>query len=78
MSLPFGKRLIIIDPLSQYKDHLFVLIVGISYSVLAPLITPFLVLYFGFGYIAWMHQILCVYIPVYSTGGRMWPIVFNR
>lgn len=61
-----------------YKDHLFVLIVGISYSVLAPLITPFLVLYFGFGYIAWMHQILCVYIPVYSTGGRMWPIVFNR
>lgn len=61
-----------------YKDHLFILIVGISYSVLAPLITPFVVLYFGFGYIAWMHQVLCVYIPVYSTGGRMWPIVFNR
>lgn len=61
-----------------YTDHLFVLILGMSYSVLAPLITPFVAIYFGFGYIAWMHQMLCVYIPVYSCGGRMWPIVFNR
>lgn len=61
-----------------YTDHLFVLILGMSYSVLAPLITPFVAFYFGFAYIVWMHQIMCVYIPVYSCGGLMWPKVFNR
>ncbi|XP_073253634.1 uncharacterized protein [Porites lutea] len=61
-----------------YTDHLLVLVVGLSYSALAPLITPFVALYFGLGYIVWMHQILCVYIPVYSCGGLMWPKLFNR
>ena len=52
--------------------------VGLSYSALAPIITPFVALYFGFGYIVWMHQTLSVYIPNYSCGGMMWPRVFNR
>lgn len=63
---------------SLFTDHLFVLIVGMSYSVIAPIITPFVVFYFGFGYVVWMYQIMCVYIPVYSCGGLMWPKVFNR
>lgn len=62
----------------QFTDHLFVLIVGMSYSVIAPIITPFVLFYFGFGYVVWMYQIMCVYIPVYSCGGLMWPKVFNR
>ncbi|XP_022787942.1 CSC1-like protein ERD4 [Stylophora pistillata] len=61
-----------------FANHLFILIVGLSYSTLAPIITPFVALYFGFGYIVWMHQTLSVYIPVYSCGGMMWPRVFNR
>lgn len=61
-----------------FANHLFILIVGLSYSALAPIITPFVALYFGFGYIVWMHQTLSVYIPVYSCGGMMWPRVFNR
>lgn len=63
---------------SVYTDHMFVLVVGLSYSIIAPIISPFVVFYFFFGYIVWMHQIMCVYIPVYSCGGLMWPKVFNR
>lgn len=61
-----------------FANHLFILIVGLSYSALAPIITPFVALYFGFGYIVWMHQTLSIYIPVYTCGGMMWPRVFNR
>jgi len=61
-----------------FANHLFILIVGLSYSALAPIITPFVALYFGFGYVVWMHQTLSIYIPVYSCGGMMWPRVFNR
>ncbi|KAK2563346.1 CSC1-like protein ERD4 [Acropora cervicornis] len=61
-----------------FANHLFILIVGLSYSALAPIITPFVALYFGFGYVVWMHQTLSVYIPVYTCGGMMWPRVFNR
>ena len=62
----------------QFANHLFILIVGLSYSALAPIITPFVVLYFGFGYIVWMHQTLSIYMPLYNCGGMMWPRVFNR
>ena len=62
----------------QFANHLFILMVGLSYSALAPIITPFVALYFGFGYIVWMHQTLSIYIPNYSCGGMMWPRVFNR
>lgn len=61
-----------------FANHLFILMVGLSYSALAPIITPFVALYFGFGYIVWMHQTLSIYIPNYSCGGMMWPRVFNR
>ena len=62
----------------QFANHLFILIVGLSYSALAPIITPFVAMYFGFGYVVWMHQTLSIYMPVYTNGGMMWPRVFNR
>ncbi|KAJ7371194.1 Transmembrane protein 63C [Desmophyllum pertusum] len=61
-----------------FANHLFILMVGLSYSALAPIITPFVAMYFGFGYIVWMHQTLSIYMPAYSNGGMMWPRVFNR
>jgi len=62
----------------QFANHLFILMVGLSYSALAPIITPFVAMYFGFGYVVWMHQTLNIYMPVYTCGGMMWPRVFNR
>ncbi|XP_032233382.2 CSC1-like protein ERD4 [Nematostella vectensis] len=62
----------------MYSDHLLMFMVGLSYSVLAPLISPFVVMYFGFGCVVWTYQVLCVYIPTHSTGGKLWPVIFNR
>lgn len=63
---------------TQYAEMLLVFIILISYSVLAPLVIPFAVMYFGFGYVTWLNQLLFVYVPKWEGDGEMWPIIFHR
>ncbi|KAL3616858.1 CSC1-like protein erd4 [Castilleja foliolosa] len=58
-------------------DMLIVTLV-LCYSVIAPLIIPFGVLYFGLGWLVLRNQALKVYVPKYETYGRMWPHIFIR
>lgn len=51
---------------------LFVL-VGIVYSVIAPLLLPFLVVYFLLGYVVFINQMQDVYETTYETCGQYWP-----
>ncbi|CAA6669908.1 unnamed protein product [Spirodela intermedia] len=59
------------------NDMLIVTIV-LCYSVIAPLIIPFGVLYFGLGWLVFRNQALKVYIPEYESYGRMWPHIHTR
>ncbi|THU72280.1 hypothetical protein C4D60_Mb04t10430 [Musa balbisiana] len=52
-------------------------LIGFTCSILAPLIVPFLLVYFFLGYLVYRNQILNVYSSYYESGGRMWPIVHN-
>ncbi|XP_078177974.1 hyperosmolality-gated Ca2+ permeable channel 2.3-like isoform X2 [Carex rostrata] len=52
-------------------------LLGLTYFILAPLILPFILVYFGLGYIIYRNQLLNIYSPKYDTGGRFWPIVHN-
>ncbi|XP_042416926.1 CSC1-like protein RXW8 isoform X1 [Zingiber officinale] len=52
-------------------------LLGFTCAILAPLILPFLLVYFLLGYVVYRNQIMNVYITRYETGGRMWPIVHN-
>ncbi|KAK9277746.1 hypothetical protein L1049_007293 [Liquidambar formosana] len=56
---------------------LFFGLLGITYFFLAPLILPFLLVYFCLGYIIFRNQFLNVYAPRYETGGKFWPIAHN-
>ncbi|KAF7842909.1 CSC1-like protein ERD4 [Senna tora] len=58
-------------------DMLIVTIV-FCYSVIAPLIIPFGVIYFGLGWLILRNQALKVYVPSYESYGRMWPHMNNR
>ncbi|KAL6546343.1 CSC1-like protein erd4 [Orobanche minor] len=58
-------------------DMLIVTIV-LCYSVIAPMIIPFGVLYFGLGWLVLRNQVLKVYVPSYESYGRMWPHIFIR
>uniref|UniRef100_A0A1D1Z0N5 Putative membrane protein YLR241W n=1 Tax=Anthurium amnicola TaxID=1678845 RepID=A0A1D1Z0N5_9ARAE len=52
-------------------------LLGFTCSILAPLILPFLLVYFFLGFVVYRNQILNVYGSKYETGGQMWPIVHN-
>ncbi|XP_057509044.1 CSC1-like protein At1g69450 isoform X2 [Actinidia eriantha] len=56
---------------------LFFGLLGITYFFLAPLILPFLLIYFCVGYIIYRNQFINVYAPKYETAGKFWPIVHN-
>ncbi|GAB2280239.1 hypothetical protein Dimus_014882 [Dionaea muscipula] len=54
---------------------LFFGLLGITYFFLAPLILPFLLVYFCLAYIIFRNQFLNVYEPKFETAGKFWPIV---
>ncbi|KAG6509247.1 hypothetical protein ZIOFF_034638 [Zingiber officinale] len=58
-------------------DILIVTIV-LCYSVIAPIIIPFGVMYFGLGWLIARNQALKVYVPRYESYGRMWPHIHLR
>ncbi|XP_021297717.1 CSC1-like protein HYP1 isoform X2 [Herrania umbratica] len=62
---------------SEIPRVLFFEILGVTYFFLAPLILPFLLVYYCLGYIIYRNQFLNVYAPKYETGGKFWPIVHN-
>ncbi|GMY38008.1 CSC1-like protein ERD4 [Fagus crenata] len=58
-------------------DMLIVTIV-LCYSVIAPIIIPFGVVYFGLGWLILRNQALKVHVPAYESYGRMWPHMHTR
>lgn len=52
-------------------------LLGFTCAILAPLILPFLLVYFFLGYLVYRNQILNVYISKYESGGQFWPVVHN-
>eukprot|EP00794_Sanderia_malayensis_P007040 gene7040-7829_t len=58
-----------------FANDLLILLIGISYSVLSPIIMPAVFIYFLFTYVVWVYQLLHVYIPDHDLGGKLWPDV---
>ncbi|KAK9698339.1 hypothetical protein RND81_08G097000 [Saponaria officinalis] len=52
-------------------------LLGITYFFLAPLILPFILVYFCMGYLIFRNQLLNVYAPKFEMSGKYWPIVHN-
>ncbi|KAK7377014.1 hypothetical protein VNO80_02434 [Phaseolus coccineus] len=50
---------------------------GFTCSILAPLMLPFLLIYFFLAYLVYRNQIINVYITKYDGGGQYWPIAHN-
>ncbi|KAG6434712.1 hypothetical protein SASPL_106353 [Salvia splendens] len=52
-------------------------LLGITCSTLAPLILPFVLVYFMLAFLVYRNQILNVYVTDYDSGGQYWPIIHN-
>ncbi|KAM5587574.1 hypothetical protein ABKV19_006156 [Rosa sericea] len=58
---------------TRVPGDLLIVTIVLCYSVIAPLIIPFGVLYFGIGWLVLRNQALKVYCPAYESYGRFWP-----
>ncbi|KAL9269236.1 CSC1-like protein [Drosera capensis] len=63
---------------TRVPGDLLVLTIVICYSVIAPLIIPFGVAYFGLGWLVLRNQALKIFVPSYESYGRMWPHLYKR
>ncbi|XP_034703728.1 CSC1-like protein At3g54510 isoform X2 [Vitis riparia] len=53
------------------------ILIGMVYAVVAPLLLPFLIGYFFFGYAVYINQIQDVYETVYESCGQYWPYIHH-
>ncbi|XP_052195488.1 CSC1-like protein HYP1 [Diospyros lotus] len=60
---------------SEIPKILFFGLLGVTYFFLAPLILPFVLVFYCLGYIVYRNQLVDVYEPIFETGGKFWPIV---
>ncbi|KAH7388064.1 hypothetical protein KP509_16G055700 [Ceratopteris richardii] len=56
----------------------FYFLVGLVYSVIAPVLIPFIVVFFAFAYLVYRHQIINVYVQEYESAGAFWPHLHGR
>jgi len=53
-------------------------LIALAYSVIAPIILPFALVFFMLSWLTWRYQVLYVFVRKYESGGTMWPFFFNR
>jgi len=61
----------------NYVDSAFALLLGISFSVISPLVTVLSFLTFLVSVPLWRRQLILVHRPRFDTGGRRWPLLSN-
>ncbi|MCO5614229.1 hypothetical protein L7F22_068509 [Adiantum nelumboides] len=74
----YGPRVESLKYFRALPNVLLFVFIGFIYTLLAPLLLPFLMVYLIMGYIVFRNQIMNVYEPAYETGGQYWPHVHNR
>jgi hypothetical protein len=69
------------QPLGRYGREpglvLLILLIGVAFSVVAPLMTPFALAYMATSWVVWRYQIIYVCVRCYESGGRMWTLYFK-
>ncbi|ESW34393.1 hypothetical protein PHAVU_001G148800 [Phaseolus vulgaris] len=53
-------------------------VLGQVYAPVTPFLLPFIVIFFGFAYLIFRHQIINVYNQQYESGAAFWPDVHGR
>ncbi|KAL2473469.1 Calcium permeable stress-gated cation channel 1 [Forsythia ovata] len=53
-------------------------LLGLVYAVVTPVLLPFILVFFGFAYVVFRHQIINVYNQEYESAAAFWPDVHGR
>ncbi|KAF7729143.1 hypothetical protein EC973_004911 [Apophysomyces ossiformis] len=61
-----------------YNILIFFFTIGLVYSVIAPLVLPFTLLYFLLATMVFRYLLMYVFITSVETGGQIWRVLINR
>ncbi|KAH8975733.1 hypothetical protein BDL97_01G174200 [Sphagnum fallax] len=53
-------------------------LLGVVYAIISPLILPFIVIFFAFGYVVYRNQVINVYEPLYESAASFWPLIHRN
>ncbi|GJN20234.1 hypothetical protein PR202_gb07586 [Eleusine coracana subsp. coracana] len=53
-------------------------LLGLVYAVVTPILLPFVIIFFGFAFLVYRHQIINVYNQEYESAAAFWPQVHSR
>uniref|UniRef100_A0ACD5UXB4 Uncharacterized protein n=1 Tax=Avena sativa TaxID=4498 RepID=A0ACD5UXB4_AVESA len=53
-------------------------LLGLVYAAVAPILLPFIIVFFSLAYLVYRHQIINVYTQQYESGAQFWPDVHRR
>lgn len=62
----------------DYPNQLLIFMVGCAFAPLAPILVPFIVIYFGMALIVYRYRLVYNIPKCYDGGGSLFPLVFNR
>ena len=65
------------DFASYYNYALFYVTIAMSYATIAPLVSPFALLYFTISYGVHKYDMMYVYFNRTETGGSMWRVCIS-
>ena len=66
------------DYASYYNYALFYVTIAMSYATIAPLVSPFALLYFTISYGVHKYDMMYVYFTRNETGGSMWRVYISN
>lgn len=58
--------------------NLLIILVGITYATVSPVILPFVTFYFAMGLATHRYMLYYVYVPKFETGGKFWHELYNK
>jgi hypothetical protein len=78
--MPNSKRVLASDNtafpslvlLMQVANDTIIMLIGLVYCVIQPIIAPLALIYFAIGMLIWKYQVVYVYVPLVESGGKVW------
>ena len=55
----------------QVANDTIIMLIGLVYCVIQPIIAPLALIYFGVGVLIWKYQVVYVYVPLVESGGKV-------
>ena len=63
--------MLVLPDVMQVANDTIIMLIGLVYCVIQPIIAPLAMIYFLVGMLIWKYQVVYVYVPLVESGGKV-------